>query len=81
MNNTEASLAKIWKTVESVWKDISSSAEVARAFVLAFRVMRLIIAEDGNNSWLANGTQHCNVRLEYNDTPTGIERKLKPTID
>ena len=49
MNNTEASLAKIWKTVESVWKD-TSSAEVARAFVLAFRVMRLIIAEDGNNS-------------------------------
>jgi len=80
MNNTEASLAKIWKTVESVWND-TSSAEVARAFVLAFRVMRLIIAEDGNNSWLANGTPHCNVRLDYNDTPTGIERKFKPIID
>ncbi len=58
MNNTEASLAKIWKTVESVWND-TSSAEVARAFVLAFRVMRHIIAEEGNNSWLANGTPHC----------------------
>jgi hypothetical protein len=42
MNSTEASLAKIWRTVESVRNETSSSAEVARAFVLAFRVMRLI---------------------------------------
>ena len=74
MNNTEASLSKIWSTVESVWNDTSSS-EVARAFVLAYRVMRLIIKEDGNNSWLANGTPHCNVRKDYADTATGITTK------
>jgi hypothetical protein len=45
--NTEASLDKIWKTVVDVW-NATSSAEVARAFVLAYRVMRLVIEENGN---------------------------------
>jgi hypothetical protein len=66
-NNTEASLDKIWKTVVDVWNE-TSSAEVARAFVLAYR-------ENGNNSWLSHGTPHCNVRRDYIDTPTGIVSK------
>jgi hypothetical protein len=37
-NNTEATIDKIWKTVESVWNETSSS-EVARAFVLAYCVL------------------------------------------
>jgi len=73
-NNTEASIEKIWKTVENVWNQTSSS-EVARAFVLAYRVMDVIIKEDGNNDFLSNGTPHCNVRRDYIDTPTGIKRK------
>ncbi len=60
-NNTEATTDKIWKTVENVWNETSSS-EVARAFVLAYRVMDVIIKEDGNNDFLSNGTPHCNVR-------------------
>ena len=60
--------------MEEVWAETSSS-EVARAFVLAFRVMRLIIDEQGNNSWLAHGTPHCDVRRDFRDTPTGIVRK------
>lgn len=70
-NNTEASLDKIWKSTENVFNS-TSSAEVARAFVLAFRVMRLIIKEEGNTEWLAHGTPHCNVRQDFIDTPTGI---------
>ena len=70
-NNTEASLDKIWKTVVDVWNE-TSSAEVARAFVRAYRVMRLIIEENGNNSWLSHGTPHCNVRRDFRDTATGI---------
>jgi hypothetical protein len=73
--NTEASLEKIWKTVETVWNE-TSSAEVARAFVLAYRVMAVIIAEDGNNNFLAHGTPHCNVRRDLRDTTTGITTKL-----
>ena len=74
-NNTEATIDKIWKTVENVWNQTSSS-EVARAFVLAYRVMDVIIKEDGNNDFLSNGTPHCNVRRDYIDAPTGIKQKL-----
>ena len=74
-NNTEASIEKIWKMVETVWNETSSS-EVARAFVLAYRVMEVIIAENGNSSFLAHGTPHCNVRRDYRDATTGITTKL-----
>ena len=37
--------------------------------------MKLIIAEQGKNSWLAHGTPHLNVRTDYVDTTTGIKRK------
>ena len=74
-NNTEATIDKIWKTVENVWNETSSS-EVARAFVLAYRVMDVIIKEDGNNDFLSNGTPHCNVRRDFKDTTTGIKPML-----
>ncbi len=74
-NNTEATLDKTWKTAEDVWAKTSSS-QVACAFVLAFRVIRLIIQEEGKNSWLAHGTPHCNVRQDYIDTTTVILPKL-----
>ncbi len=34
--------------------------------------MKLIIAEQGNNAWLAHGTPHLNVRNDYVDTATGV---------
>ena len=74
-NNTEATIEKIWKTVENVWNE-TSSAEVARAFVLAYRVMDAIIDEEGDNTFLSNETLHCNVRRDFCETPTGVRRKL-----
>jgi hypothetical protein len=47
----------------------------ARSFVLAFRIMKLTIQEQGNNPWLAHGTPHLQVRTDYIDTETGIKRK------
>jgi hypothetical protein len=74
-NTTEANKEQTWKTIETVWKDTSSS-EVARSFVLAYRIMRLIIIqENGNNSWLSHGTPHYDVRRDYENTPTGIKYK------
>ena len=46
-----------------------------RSFVLAFRIMKLIIQEKGNNAWLAHGTPHLHVRSDFSDTETGIKRK------
>ena len=76
-NNTEATIEKIWKNVENVWNE-TSSAEVARAFVLAYRVMDVIIDEEGDNTFLSpvKWIPHCNVRRDFCDTPTGVRRKL-----
>ena len=79
-NNTEADLQKTWETVKDVWAS-TSSAEVARSFILAFRVMRLIIEENGYNAWLASGTPHCHVRRDYFDTPLGIRKKVVINVD
>ena len=54
-NNTEESKKQIWITVVDVWAS-TSSADVARSFVLAYRVMDLIIRENGSNAWLAEWT-------------------------
>ncbi len=47
----------------------------ARSFVLAYRIMKLIINEQGNNALLAHGTPHLNVKSNFVDTETGIKRK------
>ena len=73
-NSTEASLSRIWETVGDVWNS-TSSASVARSFVHAYRVMKLIIHENGNNAWLSEGTPHCGVRQDFVDTDDGIRRK------
>jgi hypothetical protein len=72
-----ANIEQTWRTVEIVWSETSSS-DVARAFLLAFRVMEIVIEERerGNNAFLSHGTPHCNVRRDYLDTPTGVRRKL-----
>ena len=46
-----------------------------RSFILAYRIMKLIISENGNNAWLAHGTPHLNVRNDFMDTETGIKPK------
>ena len=79
-NDTEATLERTWDTVVDVWNN-SPSAEMVRSFVLAYRVMRLIIEEKGYNAWLASDTPHCNVRRDYIDTPTVIRRKVIVDVD
>ena len=34
--------------------------------------MQLIIDENGNDKWLAEGTPHCNVRQDFVNTSGGI---------
>ena len=73
--NTEALKERVWSTAVDVLERTSSS-DIARAFVLAYRVLANIILEDGNNKWLSRGTPHCNVRSDFINTPTGIRRKF-----
>jgi len=48
-SDAEASKDKKWRVAQQVW-DNCSSAMVCRAFIHAFRIMRLIMEEKGNNS-------------------------------
>jgi hypothetical protein len=75
--NTAATQEVIWKVVDEVWGR-TSSADVARAFIQAYRVMGKIIAEGGNNHWLQNVGPHFNLRRDYVDTLTGCKKKQHP---
>ena len=70
-NNTVAGYDRIWDEAQNAWKGLTSSM-VARAFVLAFRIMQKIIDENGNNHWLCHGTPNCFVRRDFVDTYGGI---------
>jgi hypothetical protein len=45
---------------------------VARAFLLAYRIMGKIIETKGDTDWLRNGAPHCHVRRDYVDTDRGV---------
>jgi len=49
---------------------------IARAFLLAYRIMGKIIETKGDTDWLKNGAPHCNVRRDYYDTDRGVKRLL-----
>jgi hypothetical protein len=78
-NNTEADTDRIWAVALSIWKGLTS-AMIARAFILAYRVMGKIIETKGDTDWLKNGTPHCHVRRDYFDTDRGVKR-IKDVVD
>ena len=72
-SNTEADKERIWKIALEIWKTMTSSM-VARAFLLAYRIMGRIIEYKGDTDWLKNGAPHCNVRRDFVDTDRGIKK-------
>ncbi len=57
-----------------------TSAMIARAFILAYRIMKQIIETKGETEWLKNGTPHCNVRRDFFDTDRGV-MKICDVVD
>ena len=72
-SNTEADKDRIWKIALEIWNTMTSSM-VARAFLLAYRIMGKIVETKGDTDWLKNGAPHCNVRKDYADTDRGVEK-------
>ncbi len=70
-NNTEASVDRIWKVAQEIWNSMTSSM-VARAFLVAYRIMGKIIETNGDTEWLSHGAPHCHVRRDYVDTDRGV---------
>ena len=52
------------------------SSMIARAFVHAYRIMKVIIDNGGSNHWLAEGTPHCNLRRDFVNTKYGIKPRV-----
>jgi hypothetical protein len=79
-NNTEADTERIiWAIALEIWKGITS-AMIARAFLLAYRIMGKIIETKGDTDWLKNGAPHCNVMRDYFDTDRGVV-KITDVVD
>jgi hypothetical protein len=79
-NNTEADTERIWAIALEIWKGSITSAMIARAFILAYRIMGKIIETKGDTDWLKDGAPHCNVRKDYFDTDRGV-MKITDVVD
>ena len=78
-NNTEADTDRIWAIALAIWNGLTS-AMIARAFILAYRIMGKIIETKGDTNWLKDGAPHCNVRRDYQDTDRGV-MKITNVVD
>ena len=78
-SNTQADTERIWKIALETWNGISS-AMIARAFILAYRIMGKIIETKGDTDWLKNGTPHCHVRRDFFDTDRRVT-KITDAVD
>ncbi len=78
-SNTQADNERIWKIALEIWNGMTS-AMIARAFILAYRIMKQIIETKGETDWLKNGTPHCHVRRDFFDTDRGV-MKISDVVD
>ena len=78
-NNTQADTERIWKIAVEIWNGITS-AMIARAFILAYRIMGKLIETKGETDWLSNGTPHCQVRKDFFDTDREVI-KITDVVD
>jgi hypothetical protein len=56
----------------SLGKLLIVNGAVSRAFIHAYRIMEIIIQNEGHNHWLVDGNPHCNIRRDFVDTKHGI---------
>jgi hypothetical protein len=78
-SDAEASKDRTWRVARQVW-DNCSSAMICRAFIHAYRIMKKIMNEEGDNSWLATGASHCNLRADFIDTANGIRPRTSQPV-
>ena len=62
----------IYEAAEEVWRDIPS-AEIARGFVLAYRIACMMDATEGSSNFLSGNKFHSNVRHDFYSTNKGIK--------
>jgi hypothetical protein len=77
-SDTQADTERIWKIAQEIWKGITS-AMIARAFILAYRIMCEIIETKGDTDWLKNGTTLPST-TRFVDTDRGVT-KITDVVD
>ena len=71
-----ASREEIWAKAEEVWSELTS-AKIARAHILAFRIAKRVIKEKGSNKFLSDSGLHQSVRSDFMETEKGVVPKEK----
>ena len=66
---------EIWQAAEQVWRKLPS-ADIARGFILAYRIAEKVIAYGGKNTFLQKKDFHSNVREDFADGPNGVIKKI-----
>ena len=73
-SNLQAPHEEIWRTAEEVWASLGS-AEIARGYILAYRIAAKVIESGGENNFLRKQEFHSGVREHFYDTPQGVAKK------
>jgi Transposase len=74
-SNLQAPHDEIWHTAEEVWANLGS-AEIARGYILAYRIAAKVIEAGGENTFLQKQEFHSGVRTDFYDTPQGVAKKI-----
>ena len=60
-----------------VWQEFPE-CKIARAFILAWRLAKVVIKEKGKNTFLQTKKMHQQVSMDFNDAEDGV---VKPRIE
>ncbi len=75
-SNKMAPREEIWKTAQSVWRDLESAA-IARGYLLAYRIANKVIAYKGENTFLQTQDFHSGINSDFNNTALGCVKKVR----
>lgn len=73
--NRYALADEIWQAAEKVWKNLPS-ADIAKGFVLAYRIAEKVIKNGGENTFLQKTDFHSFGRRDFADGPNGVIKKI-----
>ena len=73
-SNLQAPHEEIWRTAKEVWTSLGS-AEIARGYILAYRIVAKVIESGGENTFLRKQEFHSGVWADFYDTPQGVAKK------
>lgn len=78
-SNKMAPPQEIWDGALSVWREMGSP-EIARGFILAYRIAAKVITNKGSNTFLQQHDFHSGVRQDFYPSATGVKKKTNVLV-